>query len=850
MKKRLGALLCCAFLFAAVFGAMPSQVRAKESSKPMLSGMFIAPTLTGGEDAWSQDDWNTAMRQMKEIGVNKVVVQYAVYFYGEYNKAYFYTPTFESAETGTEAQRQQIPYILKAAKDAGVQVWLGLSLYEDAWFSGITNAFNDVDGKGNSQFLTESEAYAEKVFDDLWKQFEGEYADTIGGWYLPFEFNNVNLTTGNGGNSRLINNYYKPLTAHIKAVTPDKPTLCSPLVYTSLKREATDAELDVWKTLLQDIWSQTQMDIIAPQDGCGWESSMKETIVPWYRMMDEARRAAQPVRESKGWDEAVAWNNPEVYSMNPMGVMTIKRLTDNMAAIDQYVEEHVSFSLHSLVYLSEEKSGANPGNEAFYKAYRYLYENGELYMPSSPIPTPTNVKAEVKGFDVAFTFDRVDVGEEQPIAGYELWRKEAGTDDTALVRIQEARQPEPGETVSMTDSQLTPGVSYEYRVYAVDGTGNRSEKPAAVKVAIPSYGIALNRTFGENLGSAVSVAAGDLLNIQAQGDLNSLAAGSGSVKFALGDTNTIGKYTLTCDLDGEKTVGFLYLQFQNDPFVGSEVYLPEKIDVLADGQPVAAVYPFKEYGSSPTGGVWIPVDLGQAVTAEQIQLVVTQKYPNSELSVLRVYETSPTASEEKGYVEPVNLVEGQPVYFNTQGMQNFTVDGHLFGVQTNTIDRLTGQFISENLTYKSAPATNLLTHGLSRGPSVAWGEDGNNAAWLKVQNMGGPFVMEVDIPSPSLLQAVETSWLLDRDSAVFLPSYIEVYGTSNDGLQELLGTAYRPSEIMLDFDQAPSADNTHRVETKAFRVPVDSTKLYKKITLKIYPQYPNNAHFIKSVVVY
>lgn len=183
-------------------------------------------------------------------------------------------------------------------------------------------------------------------------------------------------------------------------------------------------------------------------------------------------------------------------------------------------------------------------------------------------------------------------------------------------------------------------------------------------------------------------------------------------------------------------------------------------------------------------------------------------------------------------------------------MQNFTPADHLFGVVNNTIDLLTGQFTSETLTYKSAPATSLLTHGLSRGPSVAWSEDGNNTAWLRVQNMGGEFVMEVDIPSPSILQAVEMQWLLDRDSAVFLPSYIEVYGTTAQGAEELIGTAYRPSEIMIDFDKEVSADNTHRVETVAFRVPVESNKLYKKISLRISPQYANNAHFIKSVAVY
>jgi len=822
----------------------------------MLTGMFVAPELVTGSNPWTQEDWNKVMSQLKAVGINKVVIQYSVQYYSETSKNHYYTPSFEKASADNTGKQQQIPYALKAAKDSGVKLWLGLHIAEAAWFSAMSAGFQD------AGFLKSSADYSQKIFDDLWKQFKGEYADTIGGWYLPFEFNNVDVK--GQAKTKLINEFYKPLTSHIKNVTPNKQILVSPLVYASLTVAPTSDEVDVWRQLCRDLWAETQVDIIAPQDGCGWESTMKETLDPWYKAMDEARKQAQPARDAKKYGQAIAWNNPECYNMNGTSTMTMKRLTDNMTAVNAYVSEHVSFSLHSLVYLADGKNGVNATNQMYYKAYEYLVKNGRLFVPSKALPAPAGLKAQVSnGVDVVLSWDKVtDDKVQMPVAGYQVWRKEAGASADTVIRIKEIDQPKDSR-VTVTDYQAEPGRQYEYMVYAFDGTGNRSGTPSTVKVTIEDFGIALNREYGQNLASSLKFSADGFLNAKlAYGKVSQLNDGKNGVKisnwenskgawigFEKTERNQLGKYNIQIANSSGKKIGFIYLNMLNQPTM--DVYLPEKIDVLADGVQIAVMYPFKEYHQSPVGELWIPVDLMDAVSAKTITLRITQKYFRSMISEIRVYEAKPTASAGNDYREPVNLAAGQPVMITGYGStQNFNADAHFKGVKVTAIDTQKGTLETNYLMYKGNYATRLLTHGLGKGPELRWTDDSSNSVWLGLTNLGSSFELSVDLKSPSTVRAIETQWLIDRDAAVFLPTLIEFYGQTVTGETELIAKAYRPSVALLNFDEKPSSTNTHRIETKSYRAICSSDKLYKKITAKVFPQYPANTHFVRNLVVY
>lgn len=847
--KRIVRLCMSCLLAGALMLPAATFSKADESGGklPMLSGMFVAPELTSGSDACNQDDWNAIMTQMKGVGIETIVVQYAVQYYNDTVKTYYYNPTFETpAAPDNGGYRNQIPFMLEAAKANGMKIYLGLHIAESAWFSAMPAGFSDLNAKGESTFLVSSAAYSKDVFDDLWKQFGSEYGDVIAGWYLPFEFNNDAVKNENGSLPRLIKNFYQPLTNHIKSVTPDKPILISPLVYAPLTEAPTAAKLDQWKTICREVWSQTRIDIIAPQDGCGWESTMKETIVPWYRVMDEARKAAQPSRDAKGYGPAIAWNNPEMYSMNGVGTMTIKRFTDNMAAVDQYVSAHVSFSLHSLVY---GKGGINRTNESFYKAYKYAKENGKLYMQT--LPAPGGLSAAASNFDVTLSWDRVDGSAEGPVVGYEIWRRRADQDESTRIRVKEVEQAaEGGGTV--TDAQVDGGYTYEYAVYAYDASGNRSSAPALTTVSVDGNGMTLNREFGGDIISEMSVSVSGEWNVKQKEGAPALMT-DGLPKTALlfekAEGETLGKYSIELHSDTARTLGFVRLYLQHNPY--ENVYLPEKIDVLVDGKPVTAVYPLKEYYDAAPGGVWIPIDLKAAVESKTVTLRITQKFALTGVSEIRLYTASATPSAGDGYREPQSLVEGQPVMITGYGtIQNFSPDEHFGGVKTNVLDTLKGTMSLSNLEYKGAYATRLLTRGTGKGPLLSWKDDDSRSEYLLVRNLGESFDLAVDLKTPSRIHGVETEWLLDRDATVFLPKKVEFYGMTTSGVEEKLGEAAEPSAALLDFNRAPAADNTHRVEIKGFKLAVDSETPYKKIIVRVFPQYPSNDHFVRSLNVY
>ena len=85
---------------------------------------------------------------------------------------------------------------------------------------------------------------------------------------------------------------------------------------------------------------------------------------------------------------------------------------------------------------------------------------------------------------------------------------------------------------------------------------------------------------------------------------------------------------------------------------------------------------------------------------------------------------------------------------------------------------------------------------------------------------------------------------------MFLPTYIEYYGVTREGVEQLIGTAYRPSEAQIDFTQPVSQDNCHRVDTFRYKVADAGETVYTKVIARVYVQYPANNHFVRALAVY
>lgn len=867
MTKLLKKTACTLLALLLLTGLVPA-AQAEESSQevqqmPALTGMFVATELVTHDNPWTQEDWNHAVRQLKDAGMDKIVLQYAVQYYSESYKVYYYTPSFEDPGENVNNRQQTIEYALNACRDNGVQLWLGLHLAEDMWFSSMSAGFRDVGEDGKSEFLTTSAEFSKKVFDDLWAQYGAEYGGVIGGWYLPYEFNN---TVGETARTRLVQDFYAPLTEHMKQVTPDKQIMVSPLIYPPMLTEPTQEMLNTWEMLCYDVWANSRVDIIAPQDGCGWESSVRENLPPYYEAMVRAKEAAQTERDRKGWGRAVAWNNPELYSMTGSNTMTMQRFGANMQTLDQYVEEHVSFSLHSLVYFDDlTKAGTNPTNRAFYEAYLRMVQQGGLTQPEQPIPAPSGLSAAVENeFDAALSWERLELEDPAlPVAGYQIRREDVNDPEAGAILLRDVPQPAEGEqTVTTVDAQLEPGHTYRYSVYAYDGAGNLSGQPAVTEVTIDSTAVALKTVSAKQTVSPLAVSAYGLDNAPlVSGDLSALTAGGADVRFALPEGESSVRYVLQLDNQSEQPVSFVYLNVKYSPAEG--LYFPQKIEVLADGVPVNTLYPQQEYGTSMVGDVRVAISLNGATAAEKLELVITQNQQYLALAGLQASAPAAGLQMPDDYTAPANLAAGLPVVISGYAAtQNFDPNASFRGTDRLVLDYGAGLITTETNLYKGGYATDLLTRGSEDLPFVSWQADGGScripgkaadadrSVWLRTVGLGSSFDLTVELEAPQTIQGVSTEWLSDRDAAVFLPVYIEYYGMTQAGVEQLIGVAKRPNEAQIDFTRPAAQDNCHRPETFRYKAADTGETVYTKIIARVYVQYPANSHFVRAFSVY
>ena len=852
MLKKTFLILLSVCLFAGAL-CFPDTM-AVSKTDPVIDGMFAcfeltAPMSAGNLKPWGQAEWSDALAKMAAVGMDKVIVQYTAMYYGKDTKYFFYPQTFDTGQKQPDYRAVQCEYLLKAAKDNNMKVYMGLQLAEDLWFFEQSRGFTDED------FLKDSAEFSIGLAEDLWKVFGSKYGSVIEGWYLPFEFTNNENNAASA--TKLSEQYYTPVTAALKELTPGKLTMSSPLVYTNLLIEPTKAEIDRFKEFFTIIWESSQLDIMAPQDGCGWESTVKEGLPPWYKAMAEVRDSINPERAKKGFGQAMLWNNPESYSMNGVNPMPTRRLIENISIIKQYVDKNVSFSIHRFIPMAKDLCGADADSGYYYNAYKYYIETGRLYEPSTPIPAPGSGSAAVENtYDVKLAWNRVEV-KNQPVAGYVIKRRLKG-DDKSVIKVMEISQPDDGQ-VTYTDCQVPTGREYEYMIYAFDGTGNRSDA-AVIPVSLPATGYENEREYSENIAENIKIDVTAKRNIKLEpGDIGIESLNDGRlpgefrilefdkanfVSLKTENKDETGSFEILLSGIAKKKVGFLYLNILYKPELS--IGLPEKIEVYADGVsvPIAVVYPAHDSKSIKSGGFWQPVALEELAEPDSLRIAVTQKSEYVMMSEIRLYETAANPGNM-----PKSLVEGQ--YVSVLGYANsgdFKPDEHFRGVTMSSYDRKTDYLSTDYIMFKGSYATNVLTKGFS--PAISWQEDKNYSGWLGIGGIGTSYQLSVDLREPSTVGAISCEWLQDRISSIYVPNQVEFYGDDGTGRLNLISRAQRPAIPQLDLTLPVSAGNCHRVEEKTMWASCGDGKLYTKIVIKVFPNYPSQWAYIRSIAVY
>lgn len=336
-------------------------------STSRVSGVFTVPGLS---EKATKKEWQLALQNMKEIGIDTVIIQYSYQrdpLYGD--KVYF---PFYGVDTASDAQeyplrRDQIEHILAAAQKNGMKVYLGLQLAEREWF--------DEDQYQNEAWLTEQCRFSLELADSLWDHFGKAYADTIAGWYLPFEFESSEEYYGYF--PRMTECYYVPLTEALKSSLQfgNLEIMISPLQYGQDDKAA-------WQENLETVLSGAQIDIIAPQDGIGYGTQDHSTVSKWFKATKEAvemvnRKYSKSIRLWGNCENYMRLRNPDepdsVARRKPMNIAKFIKSLD-MAA--PYAEKLITFSLHRWDTVLD--CGSAEGlNQSYYEAYKRYFFSGE-----------------------------------------------------------------------------------------------------------------------------------------------------------------------------------------------------------------------------------------------------------------------------------------------------------------------------------------------------------------------------------------------------------------------------------------------------------------------------------------
>lgn len=366
MKKRLTVTI--AFLLTAVISVFPltSPAHAAGAAAPnYVHGLFIATELSSDVTA---QEWERSLQDMAEIGIDTMIIQYSFQTDSiNGNQAYF---NYHQEDTVSGAashpdRRSQIGRILAAAKKADMKVFLGLQLAEREWFN--ENRYQSRD------WLNRQYRLSADLADSLWNAFEAKYADTIAGWYLPFEFEST--TEYFPYFSQIIADYYVPITNYLKgdARFGNLPVMISPLMYWADDQAA-------WKSHLTELLSAAQIDIIAPQDGIGYGTQVHSTIGGWFRIsreaVDEVNRSGKTVQLWANCENYSRLRNPndpsEIERIKPMSISKFITSTDIVAP---YVDNIISFSIHR--WDTAQAFNRTTGvNKSYYEAYKRYYQTG------------------------------------------------------------------------------------------------------------------------------------------------------------------------------------------------------------------------------------------------------------------------------------------------------------------------------------------------------------------------------------------------------------------------------------------------------------------------------------------
>ena len=498
---------------------------------PSLSGSFIQPDLI---DGWTNTELAAQLADLQDACIDTQILQWTA-------DSKPFTTVYDTTLSGytRSSTTDVVERLLDAADTAGTSVFLGLQVNPD-WFDlGVSDA----------SWLAGQESLAKDLADDLYDLYGA--ADSLAGWYLPFEVDNLNFPTSTQWAK--LGDFYDELTSYLHTLTPGLPVAVAPFYNNDL---AGTLDPDDWEDMWEAILADAEIDIIALQDGVGAGHASTGDLYDWFAATRDAIDTARPSTQLISDVETFVFG---ASGLQPMGIDLV---VDDMDAVATEVDGFWSFSYDH--YQAPQTAPA-----AYHDTYLDYLSTGVVDATAPGVPTSLSAtSAGAQSITLSWTAPTDNVG----VAGYEIYR---GGSLVAVIL---------GSSPGWSDSQLSGSTTYSYTVRAFDGAGNRSAAASTVSAttaAAPTY----SNTWSTGKSYTSTVAAHPSYPDTGGSELTDGVRGAALYGAAWQGRNAPGTYAFTLDLGAVRSIGAVesgWLQVRQD-----YVFLPPKVTIATSNNGVS-----------------------------------------------------------------------------------------------------------------------------------------------------------------------------------------------------------------------------------------------------------------------
>lgn len=325
-----GSMLSLVLVISAVALAAPVAVPNSSNAKSqILAGSFFQPSLVAN---WHESEFAAEYEAMKAVGMDHIIWQWTVDTKAK-------EACYPTALPGYSQifREDMVNLSLAEADKLGIKVWLGLTANDD-WFRYYAN---------DEKWLTQEAGLNKKVIEELWQRYSGRYGDTIAGFYIWLEADNVHFQNSVRQNRLAMT--YKEIaeTAHH---TTGKPVMIAPYFTQGRGQDAAEYAA-MWGKVLKT----APIDIIALQDGFGGGRVSTADIGNWLGALQGEIIKVRPQTE--------LWSDLETFTPDYSSA-PISRVISQIRAEHKFVSKFTSFSFnhynspnnrHGLLYFQYKK---------------------------------------------------------------------------------------------------------------------------------------------------------------------------------------------------------------------------------------------------------------------------------------------------------------------------------------------------------------------------------------------------------------------------------------------------------------------------------------------------------------